>query len=462
LVATITSAAVYDIHSKSTHRMTGLCLTDLVVVPMDGPETSPLGTVRSASIRVQGDRIAAVGDLSPDPGEPIIDCSGLVAVPGFVQGHVHFCQTLFRGLADDLPLMDWLSTRIWPLEAAHDARSTEASARLSILELMLGGTTTAQVMESTRHTEASFEAAAESGMTAIIGNCLMDLDQGEGKLATTREEALHLSDELRRNYHGRGRLSYAVSPRFILSCSDGLSRDAAAFATEHDLRIHTHACEHAEEVDLARQHTGSDYILALRDQGLLGARSGLAHCVHTSDAERRALVETGAAVLHCPTTNLKLGSGMAPIEEYRALGLRVALGADGAPCNNRLSALGELRQAALIQATRRAPGAWPAEQALFAATRGGAQALGLENELGSLEVGKRADIVLLDLRELEPGGDPVSRLTYSAGDQHVRHVVLGGEVVVRDGEHTRWDAAEIRAHAVDARDAVVRRAGLGA
>ena len=314
-MATIAATYVYDARGKLTHCMSDLCLTDLYVVPMDGPESSPLGRVGHASIRVAGDRITEIGELSPAPGETVLDGSGLVAVPGFVQGHVHFCQTLFRGLADDLPLMDWLHTRIWPLEAAHDLTSVGASARLSMLELLCGGTTTVQVMETVRHTEASFEAAAQSGMTVILGNCLMDIDDEQSSLgmATTADEAMRLSEELRTSYHGRGRLHYAVSTRFSLSCSDRLARDAAAFAEQHDLRIHTHACEHAAEVDLALQHAGAEYVSALREQGLLGARSGLAHCVHTSDAERRALVETGTAVLHCPTTNLKLGSGMAPI-----------------------------------------------------------------------------------------------------------------------------------------------------
>lgn len=444
--------------------MPDLCLTDLTVVPMDGPDSAPVGDVRRASIRVRGDRITAIGDLSPQSGETALDGRGLVAVPGFVQGHVHFCQTLFRGLADDLPLMTWLRTRIWPLEAAHDRASIAASAQLSILELLLGGTTTVQVMESVRHTEASFEAAADAGITAVLGNCLMDVEDpaAPGGLATTASEALRLSGELVAAFHGRGRLHYAVSPRFILSCSDGLSRDAAAFARQHELRVHTHACEHPSEVDEVRRAQGQDYVLALRDQGLLGARTGLAHCVHTTEAERQALVETDTAVLHCPSANLKLGSGLAPVAAYRALGLRVALGADGAPCNNRLSALTELRQAALLQAVQAGPGTWPAEQALFALTRGGAQALGLDHDLGSLEVGKRADLVLFDLGELDPGGSPVSKLVWSATEAHVQHVVLGGELVVRDRRHTGVDSARVRANANDARDALLQRAGLSA
>ena len=149
--------------------MTSSLLTDITVVPMDGPETDPLGDVGQKSIRIRDGRITAIGQLQPEPGETVVSGDNLIALPGFVQGHVHYCQTLFRGLADDLPLMDWLRQRIWPLEAAHDAASTRASAELSVSELLLGGTTTTQVMESVHHAEESFKVAVESGMTTVMG-----------------------------------------------------------------------------------------------------------------------------------------------------------------------------------------------------------------------------------------------------------------------------------------------------
>ena len=197
--------------------MAGLLLRDATLVPMDGTGADPLGAVRTASLRIRGDRITEIGTLTPREDESVIDAAGLVALPGFVQAHVHFCQTLFRGLADDLPLMEWLQQRIWPFEAAHDAASLRASAQLSMLELLAGGTTTVQVMESVRHTEVSFQAAAETGMTTVMGNCLMDRG-GPGvppALETSAAEALQLCEELRAAFDGVGRLHYAVSPRFI-------------------------------------------------------------------------------------------------------------------------------------------------------------------------------------------------------------------------------------------------------
>ncbi|MFO1052623.1 MAG: amidohydrolase family protein [Planctomycetota bacterium] len=427
---------------------------DLTLVPMDGPSAAPCGQVQRADLRIEGDRIAAIGALEPRSGETLRDGRHLVAIPGFVQGHLHFCQTLFRGLADDLPLMEWLRTRIWPLEAAHDAESVRVSAELTLCELLRGGTTSAQSMETVHHTEQTFAVCEAAGFSLIAGNCLMDQrDDGVPPgLVTGPDEALRISAELRRDWHGRGRLQYAVSPRFVLSCSDRLAREAAVFAQQHALRVHTHACEHRGEIGLVRARFGRGYLDVLRDQGLLGPRTGLAHCVHVDDAGRALLVEHQVAVLHCPSANLKLGSGVAPVADYARRGLRIALGADGAPCNNRLSALTEMRQAALLQAMHSGPGAWTAQHALHAATRGGAEALGLP-DVGRIAPGLRADLVLFDLRDprLGVGADPIGTLVFAAQEEHIDTVVLGGREVVRAGQLVDVDrdalAACARTHA---------------
>jgi 5-methylthioadenosine/S-adenosylhomocysteine deaminase len=439
--------------------------------PVAGPDPSALdasaldrcGLIATRDVRTRGDRIVAVGpDLAAEPGDLIRDAAGLTMLPGFVQGHLHCCQTLFRGLADDLPLMRWLRERIWPLEAAHDPASIRASARLSLAELLRSGTTAIQAIETVRHTEETFAVCEEAGLTAIVGNCLMDL-RGDGVpdgLPASARDSLRISEELCRAHHGRGRLQYAVSPRFVLSCSDGLARDAAAFAAAGGLRVHTHASEHREEIAAVAARFGRSYLRVLDDQGLLGRHSGLAHCVHLDADERQLLQDSGAAVLHCPSANLKLGSGIAPIAEYARRGIRIALGADGAPCNNRLSALTELRQAALLQALAAGPGAWPAAAALWAMTRGGALALGLD-DLGSIAVGQRADLLLFDLRGLDLGaGSPVSQLVYSAAEPELRHVVVGGRDAVVDGELRIFDAAAVAAEARDELGRLLGRAGL--
>jgi 5-methylthioadenosine/S-adenosylhomocysteine deaminase len=443
-------------------------LTDALLVPMDGPEAAPLGHVRRGSLRLLGDRIAALGDLMPHPGERVLPLHGAVLLPGFVQGHVHATQTLFRGLADDLPLLPWLQQRIWPLEHAHDAASTRASADLTMAELLAGGTTTVQTMESVRHAEQTCDSALAHGLTAIVANCLMDLP-GAGVpagLPASARENLATTEALWRTYHGRdGRLFTAVAPRFLLSVGEALARDAVGFATASGLRIHSHAGEHPDEVAAVRQRFGRDYLEVLHTQGWLGPRTSLAHCVHTSAHERHLLAATGTAVLHCPSTNCKLGSGIAPIVDYLQRGVRVALGADGAPCNNRLSLLTELRQMALLQALTSGPGALPAVRALWLATRGGAVALGLDHVVGSLRPGLRADCVVFDLDDprlgTPEGPDAVpSQLVYAADERHLRHVLVGGRFAVRDGQPVGFDWRELRARAAAVLPAVLQRAGL--
>lgn len=425
----------------------------VLLVPMDGPPQSPLGEVRRGSVRWDGDRITGVGALAPEPGEVAVDGSGLVALPGFVQGHVHLCQTLLRGLADDLPLMDWLRERIWPLEAAHDEASTRASAELAIAELLRGGTTTIQAIESVRHTEQAIAALRASGMQAIVGNCLID-EAGAGvppALVTGTREALALMAELHASCGGA--VQFAVSPRFVLSCSDALLEAAGAFAAEQRLRVHTHACEHRDEAADVSARFGAGAIEVLGRHRLLGPRTGLAHCVHVTAPELELLHAHEVAVLHCPSANLKLGSGIAPIAAYARQGLRVALGADGAPCNNRLSALTEMRLAALLQAVSAGPGAWPAAQALRAATIGGAEALRLDAECGSLTVGKRADLLLFDLGEVTTAAEVASALVYHADERQLRHVFVAGR-------EPQLDFDAIRAAAQVQRTRLLARASL--
>src|SRR5690606_38497224 len=195
---------------------------------------------------------------------------------------------------------------------------------LSVAELLLGGTTTVQVMESVHHAEQSFAVAAQSGMTTILGNCLIDdpaAGMPDGLLMSTADAMAH-SEALHREFHrATPELHYAVSPRFLLCCTPALAECATGFARQHELRIHTHANEHPEEIALVRQRYGTDYMMALEAQGWLGRRTSLAHCVHTTDAERETLVRHGVGIVHCPSANLKLGSGLAPIAAYRRLGL---------------------------------------------------------------------------------------------------------------------------------------------
>jgi cytosine/adenosine deaminase-related metal-dependent hydrolase len=409
--------------------------------------------VLSADVLVEGNRIKKIGQTVRPSGRPaVLDCTGLVILPGLVQAHIHLCQTLFRGLADDLSLENWLSRRIWPLEAAHTESSIHASAMLGAAELLLGGTTAILDMETVRHTGAAFEALEAIGLRATAGKCLMDAQSNPPSLRERAEQALTESSDLCARWHGAagGRLRYCFAPRFAPSCTGALLRAVSDLAEKAGAVIHTHAAETPLELDTVKRETGHDEIAYLDSVGISGPRTALAHCVWVDKDGIARLAQQQTNVVHCPSSNLKLGSGLAPIPEMLAAGCRVAIGADGAPCNNRLDAFTEMRLAALIQKPRLGPEVMPAAQVLELATLGGARALGLENDLGSIEAGKCADLIVLDLEgpHAQPGeADLVSRIVYSARAADVRHVIVDGRVVVRDAELKTADLAEIRATA---------------
>lgn len=392
-----------------------------------------------------------------------IDASGCVLLPGFVQTHVHLCQTLMRGYADDLRLIQWLRDRVWPMEAAHTPASLFVSAQLGIAEMIRGGTTTALTMETVRHTEAVFRAVEESGFRAIVGKCMMD--RGEGVPAELGEEtraALDDSLALLEEWHGRdnGRIGYAFAPRFALSCSRTLLESVAVLARERGVMIHTHASETREEVDLVRAETGLDNISYLHNLGLTGPSTVLAHCVWATDQEMSVLAETGTAVAHCPSSNLKLGSGIARVAEMIERGVLVSVGADGAPCNNRLDMLTEIRTASLLQKARRGPDSLSARTSLRLATIEGARALGLDSEIGSIEEGKRADLTIIDLSGLHliPHPDVVSAVIFSAESSDVRTVMIGGRLVMKDRELVTIDEDGVRSTALRESDQLADRA----
>ncbi|MGH7537670.1 MAG: 5'-deoxyadenosine deaminase [Gemmatimonadales bacterium] len=418
---------------------------------------------RIAALRV---RSAAAGKGGTGGAKPIvIDCTGLVIIPGLVQAHIHLCQTLFRGLADDLALEDWLARRIWPLEAAHTPDSVYWSALLGAAELLLGGTTAILDMETVRHTDAAFRALEEIGLRATAGKCLMDADSNPAGLRESTDQALQAAADLCARWHGAadGRLRYCFAPRFVPSCTGPLLRAVSDLAQRTGAVIHTHAAETPVELELVKRATGRDEISYLDSVGIAGPGAALAHCVWADREAIGRLARTGTNVVHCPSSNLKLGSGIAPIPEMLAAGCHVALGADGAPCNNRLDGFEEMRLAALIQKPRLGPEALPAAQALELATLGGARALGLEAEIGSIEVGKRADLVAVDLsgpHGQPDGADLISRLVYGARAADVRHVLVDGQVVVRGGRLLTADVAEIRARANTATRRLRRAAGL--
>lgn len=412
------------------------------------------GTVVEGDLLVEDGRIAALGEVSEERLRAsrgpvrLIDARGCAVIPGFVQAHVHLCQVLFRGMADDLPLLAWLKERIWPFEAAHDDASLSASAELGLLEAMLAGTTTLLDMGTVHAYDAVFDACERAGVRVFGGKTMMDAGEGVPKgLRETTEASLRESDRLRASWAGKGggRLAYAYAPRFILSCTEELFRGTVERANDTSSRdralLHSHIAEHPDERTAVRAALGDDDLSVLRKWGFKGPNTVLAHGVQFTDAEIDEVARDGTRIVHCPSANLKLGSGIARVDDLLTRGVVVGLGADGAPCNNNLDPWVELRHAALLAKVRTGITTLPARQALELATLGGARALGMDSEIGSLEVGKRADVVVvrIDGPHVEPGGDACSRLVYACSSRDVVHVMVDGELVVSNREHTRLD-----------------------
>jgi 5-methylthioadenosine/S-adenosylhomocysteine deaminase len=419
-------------------------------------------------VSIMDGRIAAVGPAIAGTHDRTIDARGGYILPGFIQTHIHLCQTLFRGYADDLPLMDWLRRRVWPMEAAHTPASLRAATRLATTELLSSGTTAVLTMETVHDTDVVFETVAESGLRATIGKCMMD--SAADVPARLQEETRASIDEsvsLRRRWDGaaNGRLHAAFAPRFAVSCSRALLEAVASVSNEQHALVHTHASESREEIAIVKQLSGGltnlEYLASVR---LASPRLCAAHCVWVDDHEQGLLAEHDVKVLHCPGSNLKLGSGIAPVPEMRARGITVSLGADGGACNNRLDMFEEMRLAAVLQAMRVHPGALPARDVVWMATRAGARTLGLEHEIGSIEVGKRADLIIVDRDRphLAPGPDPYSTIVYAARGSDVRSTIVDGEVLVDEFAPVRVDRAEVAIAARAAAHELASRAGIRA
>ncbi len=400
-----------------------------------------------------GELVQVGGDYTPVGSDyQIIDAEGCIVMPGLVQSHVHMCQTLARGRADDMSLLDWLAKVVWPYEGALRPDEMRACARLAATELLLGGTTAILDMGTVHHTDVLFEVAAEAGLRATIGKAMMDEPDPRipPGLRESTDASLAESRRLCEQWHGAeaDRLRYAFAPRFAVSCTDRLMRETAGMARELGARLHTHASENTGEIAEVEKRSRMRNVLYLHDCGFSGDDVTLAHCVWLDDAERKVLADTGTHVAHCPSSNLKLASGMAEVPELMALGIKVSLGADGAPCNNNLDIFTEMRLAALIHKPRCGPRAMAAPLVVRMATMGGAAALGRAGEIGSLEVGKLADVTVVDTRapHVVPTTDPHSALVYACRAGDVRHVVVGGQLVVHERELLTLQ----RDHVVDA------------
>jgi 5-methylthioadenosine/S-adenosylhomocysteine deaminase len=438
-----------------------------VVIAMD-----PARSVAARDVLVRDGRIAWLGAPGQAPRanrgvrRERLRAHDAAVLPGFVQAHVHLCQVLFRGLADDLPLLAWLRERIWPLEASHDEESLRTSAELGIAELLLGGTTTILDMGTTRHHDVVFAALEQAGLRALSGKAMMDRAEGAPrKLIDSTRQSLNESDRLRESWHGRadGRLGYAYAPRFILSCSPKLLRGVGERSRETGALVHTHVAEHKEERREVERLLGMSDLAALESHGLCGPQVVMAHAVQLTKQEMRRAATLGTRFVHCPSANLKLASGIADVVELKKAGLVLGLGCDGAPCSNKLDALAELRLTLLLSKVKRGDArALTPLDALALLTIEGARALGLDRDVGSIELGKRADIAVVSLAGVHqaPLVDPLSALCYASSSSDVRHVLVDGIVRVRERELLGVDLPSLTARAHTQALACARRAKL--
>jgi 5-methylthioadenosine/S-adenosylhomocysteine deaminase len=423
--------------------------------------------VIKADILVQQDRIVEIASQIDQPAQQVIDAHDMLVIPGLIQAHVHLCQALFRGCADDMELLDWLKLRIWPLEGSHDPDSLYYSALLGCAECLRAGSTAIIDMGTVHHSDSIFHAVQSSGIRYLGGKCLMDSgSQVPATLLDHSDNAINESMDLYQRWNGKGegRIHYALCPRFALSCSESLLKQILQLSVNYQIPIHSHASENLEEVRAVQQMTGMRNIAYLDKLGILSDKLILAHCIHLDEKEKEMLCCSKTNISHCPTANLKLASGIARIPELLAGGARVALGSDGPPCNNNLNLFQEMRLAALIQKPQYGPSSMPAEKVFELATLGGAQAMGLDKEIGSLEKGKKADIVLVKLGgwHTQPlaAARVYTQLVYQARSDDVYCTIVNGKILMQDSRLTTIDERELRAGVEDSFSRVARRSGI--
>lgn len=394
-----------------------------------------LGTIEDAALIVEGERIVAVGkasELLREYDGPSTEFPMGIIMPGLINAHCHAAMVGFRGLADDLPLSEWLGNYIWPAERAVVSEEfISHSARIALSEMLLSGTTLFADMYFFQ--EAMAREVKRAGMRACLTEGVLDYPTPSAK---TPAEGLERTRAFIERWKGDPQVFPGVGLHAPYSCSPDLLKQGSALAMEHGVSLHIHLSETKAELDEISEAHGTTPVRFLDQLGLLGPGFVGAHGVWVDSEERDLLAERGAGIAHCPQSNCKLASGIAPLPEYLSRGVKVGLGTDGAASNNNLDMFDEMRTCALIHKARTCdPTVVSARDVLRLATLGGAELLGLGDRLGSITPGKLADFVVVDGRpaHMRPLRSPESHIVYSACGGDVAWVVVGGEVVVEEG-----------------------------
>ena len=380
-----------------------------------------------------------------------LPCHALM--PGLINIHAHAAMTLMRGMADDLPLMTWLKQHIWPAEATHVSQKfVYDGTLLACAEMLRAGITCFNDMYF--FPEGAARAVLDAGMRAMLGMIVVEFPSA---YAGDADAYLHRGLEIRDGYRDEPLLGFCLAPHAPYTVSDQSFAKMLTYAEQLNVPIHTHVHETRDEIAQSIAQYGVRPIERLARLGLLGPNFIAVHAVHLEPEEIALLAQQGCHIAHCPSSNLKLASGFAPIPSLIEAGVNIGLGTDGAASNNRQDLFGEMRLAALLaKAISNRADALPAYEALAMATINGAKALGLESKIGSIEIGKAADLIAIDLSSLEmtPCYDVASHLVYCAGREQVSHVWVAGEPLLEDRKLTRLNVDEISSNAIQWRNRI--------
>lgn len=417
-----------------------LLIKDGTVVTMD----AHMRIIDGGAIAIEGDSIAAI----LNPNEPLpeakrtIDASGHIVIPGLVNTHGHVPMVLLRGIADDLKLMEWLEKYIFPTEAKSVTREfVYWGSLLACLEMARSGTTT--FVDMYYFEEEIARAAERAGLRSVLGQTIIGISAPDYK---SPDDALAGAESFIERYKDHPLVVPSVAPHALYTTPFEVIRKAFQLARKHGVPFQIHAVEAKEEDRLVQEKLGKKTIEALDDAGLLGPGVLLAHGVWLSDEDIRRVAQSGAGISHNPESNMKTASGVARVPELLEAGIPVGLGTDGPASNNNLDLFEEMDTAAkLHKLVRDDPTVLPAREVFAMATRGGARALGMEDKIGSIEIGKRADLALIDMRqpELTPLYDVYSQLVYATKGAQVKTVIVNGRVVLEDRQMMTLDTAEV-------------------
>ena len=411
------------------------------------------GRVERADVGVRDGRIAEVGEV--EDADRVLDASDCLVLPGMVNAHTHASMSLLRGYADDLPLQDWLEKHIWPVEAHLRPDDVRVGAELAAVEMIRGGTTAFADMYF--HMDEVVEAVEGSGLRASLGYGIITVGKDEKE---AREELREGVEFVRQNDGtADGRVSAMLCPHAPYTCDDTTLREATEAARDEDVTLHTHLSETTGEVDDCVEAHGKRPPEYLGELGFFDGDAYVAHGVHLDGGEIESMAREDVGVAHCPSANMKLASGAAPVTEMLEAGVTVGIGTDGPASNNTLDMFKETRHAALVAKNREGDASTvPARAAVEAATRGGAKLLG--TDAGAIEEGRPADIAVLDLgaAHLAPQHDLVSHAVYAANAGDVVHTVVDGNVLMEDRNVETLDAEAVVAEAEETAGGLVERA----